>query len=206
MTCFRLSPPFYMEHCLFHEISDTKCLLPTENTCFSSEVLENSFPFWARYSGICLSKYSPPQWPSAGLFTGKHAGWACVQFTNVPARSRSGTRGLVSQLGWSDFSSKSQLILSSYHFSPLLSFTGTFYNLSCKVRGHTWPPWENKSGGIICRLENEFLLFFTNAYRMPVKKYPPARITSQRFKSTAVLFSGPQITHSFTVNNLVNIA
>lgn len=125
---------------LFHEISDTKCPLPTENTCFSSEELENSFPFWARYSGTCLSKYFPPQWPSAGLFTGKHAGWVCMQSTNMPARSRSDALVPVSQLGWSDFSSKSQLILSSYRFSPLLIFTGTFYSLSYKVRGHTWSP------------------------------------------------------------------
>lgn len=83
---------------------------------------------------------------------------------------------------------------SSYlHLSILLHYP--LYKLSCKVRGHICSPWENKSEDINCSLEKAFLLFFTITYRMPVKQCPPARITSQRSKSTAVLFSRPPIPH-----------
>lgn len=190
-----IPPSFYVEHCLFHEISHTKCLLPAENTCFSSELLENSFAFWAGYSGICLSRYSPPWWTPAGLCTGKRAGWVSMGIINVPARTMSGAHGTVSHLGWSDFSSKWQLLPSSYVFPPLLIFTGTLYKLFCKVRGHMCFLWENESGGVSCSLENAFVLFFTITCRMPVKQCPPAKITSQRSKSTAVLFSRPPIPH-----------
>lgn len=65
-----VSPLFYVEHCLFHEISHTKWLLSAEKIRFSPELLENSFPFWAGCSGICLSRYSLPCWIPAGLCLG----------------------------------------------------------------------------------------------------------------------------------------
>lgn len=62
VSYFRLSPPFYMEHCLFHEISDTKCPLPTENTVFHQRSLKTVF-----HSGLGTLG---PAFPNTSLHSG----------------------------------------------------------------------------------------------------------------------------------------
>lgn len=170
-------------------------LLPAENTCFSPELLHKSFPFWAGCSGICLSRHSPPWWAPAGLCRGKLTDWAHVGPTSVAARTMGDAHSHVSQLGWSDVRSKWQLLPSSHLFSPLLIFKGTLKKLSCGVRGHVWSPWRNNSGRVSWSLETAFLLFFRIAWRMPVKRCPTARITSQRHASTAELLPRLPIPH-----------
>lgn len=138
-----LSPLFFVEHCLLHEISHTRCLLPAENTWFSPEMLEHCFPFWAGCSRILFSSYSPPWWTwwlCLGSIQAGHT-WSppvCLQGQRVMLTALSPSP--VSQLGCSDVSSKGQLLPSSLLFSPLLIFTGKLKKLSCEVRGHVWSP------------------------------------------------------------------